>query len=206
MSEHDTTPSSGPEVDLDRRRFLTNTTAVIGGLGAAAAAVPFVLSWQPSAKAQAAGAPVEVDISALGVGERITVEWRGRPVWVIKRSKRAMERLAEFDVSRLKDPDSKVEQQPEYADNVYRARESAPELLVLEGVCTHLGCSPLYEPEPTSNLESGGFFCPCHGSKFDLSGRVYSGVPAGLNMSVPRYKFIGEGKTRIKIGDDSETA
>jgi len=198
---------SSHEVDLDRRRFLSITTGVVGGLGAAVAAVPFLASWQPSAKAQAAGAPVEVDISHLKEGERLVIEWRGRPVWIIKRSPKAMSRVSELSTDILKDPNSASEtQQPAYASNAFRARESDPEVLVLEGVCTHLGCSPLYEPEPTANLSAGGFFCPCHGSKFDLAGRVYKGVPAGENLKVPPFQFLGETKQRVLIGDDSRAA
>src|SRR5690606_1770586 len=153
-------------VDKGRRRFLTATTAVVGGIGAVYTAVPFLASWKPSAKAQAAGAPVSVDISQLEPGQRITTEWRGRPVWIVRRTQEMLANLKKLE-SQLADPNSSMPQQPAYAQNEYRSIK--PEYLVVIGICTHLGCSPLYRPEVgAADLGGdswlGGFFCPCHGS------------------------------------------
>jgi ubiquinol-cytochrome c reductase iron-sulfur subunit len=190
---------------VSRRHFLTVATAVVGGLGAVAAAVPFVASFRPSARAQALGAPVEVDISKLEPGAMLRVEWRGRPIWVLHRTERMLNVVREPN-PRLADPDSHESRQPEYAQNEYRA--ARPQFLVLEGVCTHLGCAPLTRfeigPADLGPDWRGGFFCPCHGSAFDLSGRVYAGVPARTNLSVPPYRFIGEGT--ILIGSDTGSA
>lgn len=193
-------------VDKGRRRFLTATTVVIGGIGVAYTAVPFLASWKPSAKAQAAGAPVEVDISKLEPGQRINVEWRGKPVWIIRRTEETLQRLGEID-DMLRDPDSDVaDQQPKYAQNEFRSIK--PEYLVVVGICTHLGCSPLYRPEPgAADLGAdwpGGFFCPCHGSKFDLAGRVFKSVPAPTNLVVPPYRYIDD--AHVMIGEDQEAA
>lgn len=194
-------------VDNDKRRFLTTAASVvIGGAGAAAVSVPFVTSMLPSAKAQAAGAPVEADISKLVIGQQMTIEWRGKPVWIIRRSTATLESLATLnDV--LRDPESSVaSQQPEYCVN--ETRSIRDEIIVLVGVCTHLGCSPTYRPElAPEDLGpnwKGGFFCPCHGSKFDLAGRVYQGVPAPTNLEVPPYYFQGD--NRIVIGEDAQGA
>lgn len=194
-------------VNNGRRRFLTATTAVVGGVGAIYAAVPFVASFQPSAKAQSAGAPVTVDISKLEEGQLLKIgadvpQWRGQPIWIVKRSPAMVAELDQPEhLQRLRDPQSDVvDQQPEYAKNP--ARSLRPEYAVLVGICTHLGCSPLFEPEvkPQSFDADwkGGFFCPCHGSKFDLAGRVYSGVPAPTNLLVPPYRFDDE--RHITIG------
>ncbi|MCL9781489.1 ubiquinol-cytochrome c reductase iron-sulfur subunit [Vibrio sp. S4M6] len=183
-----------------RRRFLTATTAVVGGLGAVAVAVPFIKSWNPSAKAKAAGAPVEVDISKLEDGQMIRVEWRGKPVWVVRRSASVVDNLPNID-SQLRDPKSKEEQQPDYAQNEYRSIK--PEYFVAVGICTHLGCSPTYLPDSFSDQVKGvksGFFCPCHGSKFDMAGRVFQGVPAPLNLVVPKHMYLSE--TKIIVGVD----
>lgn len=183
--------TAGSSVDEDRRKFLLATTGVLGGVGAVCALSPFVSSWFPSAEAQAAGAPVEVDLSQLEPGQQVTVEWRGRPVWIVRRTKEMLKQIEEHPEF-LRDPESRVNQQPEYAQNKYRSIK--PEYLVLIGICTHLGCVPKYNPEEDS-LEPdwpGGFFCPCHGSKFDLSGRVFKGAPAPINMEVPPYHFIDE--------------
>lgn len=193
-------------VDKGRRRFLTATTVVIGGIGAAYTAVPFLASWQPSAKAQAAGAPVEVDIGRLEPGQRINVEWRGKPVWIIRRTEETLAELAEVE-NLLRDPASEVaDQQPAYAQNEFRAIK--PEYLVVVGICTHLGCSPVYRPEPgAADLGAdwpGGFFCPCHGSKFDLAGRVFKSVPAPTNLVVPPHRYVDD--TRLVIGEDQEAA
>jgi ubiquinol-cytochrome c reductase iron-sulfur subunit len=186
-------------VDLDRRRFLTGTAAIIGGIGAATAAVPFIASFQPSARAKAIGAPVEADISAIEPGQRVTFKWRGKPVWVLRRTAEQIEALKSSDGPVLGDAESTKSEQPEFAANAWRS--SKPEYLVLVGVCTHLGCSPTFRPLPDADTGAdwkGGFFCPCHGSKFDLAGRVFAGVPAPLNMAVPPYKYLSD--SRILIG------
>ncbi|XAW89929.1 ubiquinol-cytochrome c reductase iron-sulfur subunit [Vibrio sp. CDRSL-10 TSBA] len=183
-----------------RRRFLTATTAVVGGLGAAAVAVPFIKSWNPSAKAKAAGAPVEVDISKLEEGQMVRVEWRGKPVWVVRRSQSIVDGLKQHD-DQLRDPNSEEDQQPDYAQNTYRSIK--PEYFVAVGICTHLGCSPTYLPDSFSEQVQGvksGFFCPCHGSKFDMAGRVFQGVPAPLNLVIPKYMYLSD--TRMVIGLD----
>jgi len=188
------------DVDSGRRHFLAVATTVTGVVGAVAAAAPFVLSLQPSARAQALGAAVEVDISKLEVGERIIVEYRGKPVWIIRRSQEMISRLSKAD-DELADPGSKKSDQPEYAKN--EARAIKPEYLVMLGVCTHLGCSPQFspEPKPSEQLTNGGFLCACHGSRFDLSGRVHKGVPAPTNLPVPKYRFVTP--TKILVGDDT---
>jgi ubiquinol-cytochrome c reductase iron-sulfur subunit len=186
-------------IDTKRRRFLVQTTATIGGIGAAAAAIPFALSLAPSERAKAAGAPVEVDISRIEPGQKLNVEWRGKPVWIISRTQPMLDEITNLD-DRVVDPKSKVNQQPEYAKNEFRSRPSRPELSVMVGICTHLGCSPTFRPEVTPGTE--GFYCPCHGSKFDYAGRVFKGVPAPINLEVPPYKYVNNG-TRIVIGDDS---
>lgn len=188
-------------VDEDRRKFLLKGTCVLGGVGAACALTPFVASWLPSAKAQAAGAPVEVDLSRMQPGEQAIIEWRGKPVWIIRRTKDMLSNLSAHD-SDLRDPESLVEQQPEYAKNKHRSIN--PEYLVLIGICTHLGCSPKYKPSmgELGPEWPGGFFCPCHGSTFDLAGRVYQGVPAPINLEVPPYYFVNE--HTIMIGLDSK--
>ncbi|AVP98199.1 ubiquinol-cytochrome c reductase iron-sulfur subunit [Ahniella affigens] len=187
-------------VDKGRRRFLTASTAIVGGIGGAFAAVPFVKSWTPSAKAQTAGAPVLTDISKLEMNARKIEMWRGKPVWIIRRSQEVLDALPSLD-SRLRDPDSTNEEQtPEFAKNAYRSIR--PEILVLEGVCTHLGCSPLYYPEMIpqgfDTEWKGGFYCPCHQSRFDSAGRVFQGVPAPSNLRVPPYHFVTD--TLIEIG------
>lgn len=177
------------DVDRNRRHFLTVATAVTGGVGIALASIPFLSSLKPSARAQALGAPVEVPLSSLEPGEMVRVTWRGKLVYILRRSEDMLSRLDEV-TEYLRDPDSSiVEQQPEYANNQYRSIK--PEYLVIEGSCTHLGCAPLAEFEvgPADNWY-GGFFCPCHGSRFDLAGRVYKGVPAPTNLRVPPYRYI----------------
>ncbi len=191
---------SNAPLNNSRRRFLTATTAVVGGLGAAAVAVPFIKSWNPSAKAKAAGAPVEVDVSKLEEGQMVRVEWRGKPVWVVRRSQTIVDALKTHD-NQLRDPDSGEEQQPGYAQNTYRSIK--PEYFVAVGICTHLGCSPSYLPDSFSEQVQGvksGFFCPCHGSKFDMAGRVFQGVPAPLNLVIPKHMYLSD--TRIVIGLD----
>lgn len=192
-------------VDKTKRRFLIGATTAVGGVGAAFVAVPFLMSWNPSARARAAGAPVEADISKLQPGQQMTVEWRGQPVWVVRRTGQNLKDL-EGLAGTLADPNSEVANQPEYAGGVERAIK--PEYLVLVGICTHLGCSPTYRPEVApEDLGAdwkGGFFCPCHGSKFDLSGRVYKGVPAPTNLKVPPYKYLSD--SLILVGVDQGAA
>jgi ubiquinol-cytochrome c reductase iron-sulfur subunit len=190
---------------LSRRRFLAVATGVTGTVGAVAATIPFLSSWQPSARARAMGAPVEVDISKLESGAIMKVIWRGKPVSILKRSPVMLERL-ETSQAELRDPDSEVDQQPAYAQNEFRSIK--PEVLVIVSSCTHLGCIPTsrFEVAPADLGPDwvGGFFCPCHGSKFDLSGRVYAGVPAPTNLVVPPYRFVGDNV--LLIGADSEAA
>ncbi len=190
-------------VDTSRRRFLTAATTVLGGIGAAYVVAPFIGSWFPSAKAQALGAPVKIDISKLEAGALLTVEWRGQPVWVLNRTKAMLDKLPQLD-KLLRDPESEQVQQPAYAKNEYRSIK--PEYLVLIGLCTHLGCVPMYRPDIGSVEPSwpGGFFCPCHGSKFDLAGRVFKGVPAPLNLIVPPYRY--ESNTILLVGVDEKAA
>ena len=189
-------------IDKKRRHFLTAAATVVGGAGVLATAIPFVSTLSPSAKTKAVGGPIEVDISGLKLGERMVEKWRGKPVWILRRSEESLADLSGMtDI--LRDPESEVEQQPEYAKNEYRSVN--PEYLVVIGLCTHLGCSPNYLTRNEANDFGadwkGGFFCPCHGSKFDLAGRVYKGVPAPTNLVVPKYQFIS--KSKILIGDDS---
>lgn len=190
-----------------RRRFLVGSTSALGAAGVVGAAVPFVGSWNPSAKARAAGAPVRIDISRLQEGEILgpIPAWRGRPIFVVRRTDEALQALGAM-APRLTDPDSAQPEQPEYARNGYRSRR--PEILVLVGLCPHLFCSPTphieLRPEPFDAEWNGGFFCPCHGSRFDLAGRVYSGSPASRNMEVPPYSY--ETDNVLVIGVDEENA
>ena len=186
-------------IDTKRRRFLVQSTATVGGIGVVAVAIPFAMSLAPSERAKAAGAPVEVDISRLEPGQKLDVEWRGKVVWIINRTKPMLDAIKASD-DRVADPASKNKQQPEYARNALRSRQTRPELLVMVGICTHLGCSPTFRPEVTPGIE--GFYCPCHGSKFDYAGRVYKGVPAPINLEIPPYKYVNN-DSRIVIGDDS---
>jgi ubiquinol-cytochrome c reductase iron-sulfur subunit len=191
--------------DMKKRRFLTATTSVIGAVGVVGVAVPFIASWQPSTRAKAAGAPVEADISKLGPGELLRVKWRGKPVWILRRSEKNLEDLKTLD-PKLADPASDMPQQPDYAKNPHRSRK--PEILVAVGICTHLGCSPTFRPDVApADLGPewlGGFYCPCHGSRFDLAGRVYSGVPAPTNLVIPPYQFLDD--NTVLIGDDGGAA
>ena len=191
---------SSDVADNSRRRFLTAATVVVGAVGTVAVAVPFVASWSPSARAKSAGAPVEANISKLQPGQQIIVKWRGKPVWVVRRDENALATLPK-GADQLRDPESDDSLQPEYAKNEHRSRK--PEFLIVEGICTHLGCSPTYEREITTDFQ-GGFFCPCHGSKFDFAGRVYSGVPAPTNLTIPPHYFVSDGV--IRIGEDGDTA
>ena len=188
---------------LNRRHFLSVATSVAGAAGVGMAAVPFVMSFKPSAKAQALGAPVQIDIGKLEEGQMVRSMWRGKPVWVLKRSRAMLDRMRASG-AKLADPDSEVEsQQPAYAQNEDRSLK--PGVLVVLGVCTHLGCAPLERfdiaPADLGPDWVGGFYCPCHGSKFDLSGRVYAGVPAPTNLIVPPYRYLSE--TLILVGDDT---
>jgi len=196
-------PAHGREpVDTGRRRFLTATTAVVGAVGAGFLAVPFIKSWNPSERAKLAGAPINADISALGAGQRLVVEWRGQPIWIVRRSQAVLQALPTLD-DQLRDPDSdNPDQQPEYAHNPTRSIK--PEVSVLVGLCTHLGCSPEMKaeigPQPFDPEWKGGYFCPCHKSKFDMAGRVFQGVPAPTNLLVPPHHY--ESDTMIVIGVD----
>ena len=185
----------------NRRKFLTNLTIALGTVGTIFSLIPFLSSMSPSDKTKMAGAPVEVDVSTLKPGAFKIVEWRGKPVWVVRRTPEMLDKIEE-EADYLSDPTSVEHFQPRYAQNKYRSIK--PEFLVLLGICTHLGCSPLYKPNKNA-LEfgshwKGGFFCPCHGSTFDLSGRVYKGVPAPSNLEVPPYHFLSE--TVIVIGEN----
>ncbi len=196
---------SADAVDTSKRRFLTAATAVVGGVGTAFVLVPFISAWNPSAKARAAGAPVEADISKLEPGQMMTVEWRGKPIWIVHRTEQNLKDLPTLN-DQLLDPASEMPQQPEYCKNEYRSRK--PEYLVAVGICTHLGCSPTYRPEMApDDLGAdwkGGFFCPCHGSRFDLATRVYLGFPAPKNLEIPPYYYLSD--TRILVGEDGEAA
>ncbi len=189
------------EVNRGKRRFLIAATAAVGGVAAAAVAVPFLSSLLPSQRAKAGGAPVEVDISKIEPGMILNVEWRGKPVWIVNRTKDMLDLLAKHD-DRLVDPTSIANQQPEYCRNATRSIK--PEFLVAVGVCTHLGCSPTFRKEVgPADLGAdwpGGFFCPCHGSRFDLAARVFKGVPAPTNLVIPPHKYLDN--NRILISDD----
>ena len=196
------------ELDQGKRRFLLTATGVVGGLATAATAVPFVASMLPSERAKAAGAPVEADISNLAPGEKITVEWRGQPVWIVRRTPEMLDSI-KGSADKVADPRSERkpgELTPAYARNEFRSIK--PEVFVAVGICSHLGCSP--QDKFKSGAEAfegnwkGGFYCPCHGSLFDLAGRVYKNKPAPDNLKVPPYKFLSD--TRILIGDDSKEA
>ncbi len=193
-------------VDVARRRFLVNSTTVVGAVGVGFVCVPFLASWMPSERAKNAGAPIEADISKLEEGRMMTVEWQSKPVWIVRRSEKTLADLETLTES-LRDPNSEVvDQQPEYAQNAARSRKA--EILVLVGICTHLGCSPTYRPELAPvDLGSdwlGGFFCPCHSSKFDMAGRVYQNVPAPTNLVVPPHYYVTD--TTILVGQDGEAA
>jgi ubiquinol-cytochrome c reductase iron-sulfur subunit len=188
-----------------RRRFLTATTAVVGAVGVGFVAVPFIKSWNPSAKAKLAGAPVTADISALADGQRLVFEWRGQPIWIVKRTKQMLDLLPSLD-PRLRDPKStNTDQQPDYVlKGDYHFRSIKPQISVLVGICTHLGCAPEMvaeiRPEPFDPDWKGGYFCPCHKSRYDMSGRVFDGVPAPFNLAVPPHHY--ENDTTIVIGVD----
>lgn len=200
----------GPDAlpDTERRKLLIAATGVVGGAGIAAASIPFVASMNPSERARAGGAPAESNLAGLGPGEQMTIEWRGRPVWILRRTE-AMLKVLEGPTHRAKlaDPDSGVtSQQPAYARNAFRSIK--PEYLVVVSICTHLGCVPTFRPDAApADLGPewpGGYFCPCHGSKFDFAGRVYRNVPAPTNLVVPPYRLLGA--TAVQIGEDTEPA
>ena len=193
------------EVDRGRRRLLVTATSLTGAAGVVFAATPFLASWKPSARAKALGAPVEIDISKLEPGAMLKVEWRGKPVWVVRRTPEMLKQL-DLATPFLLDPDSDASKQPAYAKNEGRSRK--PEYFVVLGVCTHLGCSPMakFQRDDVTVAADwpGGFYCPCHGSKFDLAGRVFKGVPAPSNLEVPPYTFLADG--RILVGSDTPQA
>jgi len=195
----------GDQVDEKRRRMLVGSASAVGGIGALALVTPMLASMSPSERAKAAGAPVEADISKLLPGQLLTVEWRGKPVWIVNRTDEALASLSSLE-GELRDPASEEEQQPLYAQN--ETRSIKPEILIMVGICTHLGCSPTYRPDiAPADLGAdwlGGFFCPCHGSKFDYAGRVYQGVPAPTNLEVPPHRYVSDGL--IVIGEDQEAA
>ena len=197
--------SNADAVDKVKRRFLVGATSVVGGIGVIATATPFMMSMWPSERAKAAGVPVEVDVSKIEPGQKIDVEWRGKVVWLLNRTQPMLDSLPKLD-PRVADPQSKVPQQPPYCQNEHRSIK--PMLFIAVGICTHLGCSPTYRKEiAPADLGPdwlGGFFCPCHQSKFDLAGRVYKGVPAPLNLVVPPHKYASD--TQVVIGEDTKKA
>ena len=201
--------SEGEVVNEGRRRFLTAATSVVGVAGVAGAAVPFVGSWQPSAKARAAGAPVKVNLTKIEPGQMVTEEWRGKPVFIVRRTDEALAGLAKV-ADQVSDPDSQKSIQPDYVlRQEPQNRSIKPEFMIMLGICTHLGCAPQFRPDIGAkdmggDSWQGGFFCPCHGSKFDLAGRVYKSVPAPLNMEVPPHRY--ESPTVVIIGEDEENA
>ncbi len=195
---------SNENVDRSKRRFLVAMSSAVGGVAAAGAAVPFVMSMLPSAKALAAGAPVEVDLSKVEPGMQLTAEWRGKPIWIVHRTPEMLDLLGRHD-DKLTDPNSeKTSQQPEYCKNPTRSIH--PQYLIAIGICTHLGCSPTYRKEiGAADLGAdwpGGFFCPCHGSRFDLAARVFKGSPAPTNLVIPPHKYLSE--TMVLIGEDAK--
>jgi ubiquinol-cytochrome c reductase iron-sulfur subunit len=191
-------------VDKSKRQFLTSALTVVGAVGTGYLAVPFLAQMQPSVKAMAAGAPVEVDISKMETGQLLRVAWRGKPVWILNRTPEVLNTLKTLD-KQLRDPLSLESKQPPSSKNP--ARSIKPEVFVAVGLCTHLGCSPTFRPEiaPSDLGENwkGGFFCPCHGSWFDLAGRVYQGVPATTNLEIPPYRYVTD--TQLIIGEESTT-
>ena len=196
---------SNQQVDRSKRRFLVAATTAMGGVAGVAVLTPFVMSMLPSERAKAAGAPVEADISKVEPGMLLAIEWQGKPVWIVNRTPATLATLAKIG-DKLVDPNSDVPQQPPYCKNIDRSIK--PEYLVVVGICTHLGCSPTFRPElAPADLGPdwvGGWFCPCHGSRYDLAARVYKNVPAPMNMQVPPYKYLTA--TRILVGVDQKGA
>lgn len=195
-----------PEIDAGRRKFLTAATVTIAGVGVVVTAVPFVESWQPSERARALGAPVEVDLTKLAVGQMITPTWRRQVIYVVRRDPKMVDTLSKHD-GNLKDPKSDNSIQPKYAQNAMRARRA--DVLVLIGICTHLGCLPKQffdAGDPVLGADwPGGFRCPCHGSRFDLAGRVFNGSPASTNLSIPPYTFKGDNTLVVGLDDADKT-
>jgi ubiquinol-cytochrome c reductase iron-sulfur subunit len=189
------------EIDEDRRKFLLNATAGLTVLGAVGASVPFLSAFKPNKAAEEAGRPITVDLKSLKLGEQKTVIWRGKPIWIIRRRPQAIKKLQDLAAT-LRDPGSKIPQQPSYTRNIYRSIK--PEYLILVGVCTHLGCAPTYRPDIGGVDQGwpGGFFCSCHGSKFDMAGRVFKGVPAPTNLEVPPHRYLSA--YRVLIGEDEK--
>lgn len=198
-------------IDLKKRRFLTKATSVVGAVGVGFVAWPFLSTWKPSAKTKAAGAPIDIDISKLEAGQLVRVLWRKKPVWIFMRDEKALNALnSDGLIKSLDDPDgtgNSKNQQPSYVTSNFRSIKNKESVAVIVGVCTHLGCSPTYRPEPGAadlggDSWKGGFYCPCHGSKFDLAGRVYAGVPAPTNLVIPPYRYLSD--SLIRIGVDPE--
>ena len=198
-------------IDLKKRRFLTKATSVVGAVGVGFVAWPFLSTWNPSAKTKAAGAPIDIDISKLEAGQLVRVLWRKKPVWIFMRDEKALDALnSDGLIKSLDDPDgtgNSKNQQPAYVTSNFRSIKNKESVAVIVGVCTHLGCSPTYRPEPGAadlggDSWKGGFYCPCHGSKFDLAGRVYAGVPAPTNLVIPPYRYVSD--SLIRIGVDPE--
>jgi len=189
-------------INIEKRRFLGAATTFVGAVGVISASVPFVLSWQPSARAKMAAGPVEAGIRNLEPGRMITVKWRGKPVWILRRTERNLKSLEQSrHLENLRDPDSLVDNQPVYAKNQFRSLRE--DIFVAVGICTHLGCVPTYLSSEMSTGDAAIYFCPCHGSKFDLAGRVFKNVPAPTNLIIPPYQFIDD--DTIKIGSDSSS-
>lgn len=187
------------KVDEERRCFLRRATATVGTIGLAASSIPFISYWMPSADIEAAGGPVEVDLTPLKPAQQLTVIWRGKPIWIIKRTQEMLDTLPKLN-SQLRDPESEDDQQPPYAKNIYRSIK--PDVFVAVGICTHLGCIPTYRPDIGSVSPDwlGGFYCPCHGSTYDLAGRVFKGVPAPKNLEIPSYGYKTD--SLIVVGED----
>ena len=202
---------SEQKIELKKRSFLTNATSVVGAVGVGFVAWPFLSTWKPSAKTKAAGAPIDIDISKLEAGQLVRVLWRKKPVWIFMRDEKALDALnSDGLIKSLDDPDgtgNSKNQQPSYVTSNFRSIKNKESVAVIVGVCTHLGCSPTYRPEPGAadlggDSWKGGFYCPCHGSKFDLAGRVYAGVPAPTNLVIPPYRYVSD--SLIRIGVDPE--
>jgi len=197
---------SNLSVDTSKRRFLVTMTSAVGGVAALGVAVPFVMSMLPSARAKAAGAPVEVDLTKVEPGMQLAVEWRGKPVWVVNRTPEMLDLLSKNDAKLTDAASENTSQQPEYCKNPTRSIK--PQYLIVVGICTHLGCSPSYRsevaPADLGPEWTGGWFCPCHGSRFDLAARVYNGSPAPTNLVIPPHKYLSD--TRVLIGDDQGAA
>lgn len=187
------------DIDQKRRCFLRRATTAVGGIGLAAAAVPFLSYWMPSEDTLAAGEPIEIDLGNLTPRQQLTVPWRGMPIWIIRRDPEMLDTLPKL-TDKLRDPLSELDQQPDYCKNIHRSIK--PEFFIAIGVCTHLGCVPTYRPDVASVSPAwlGGFYCPCHGSEYDLAGRVYQNVPAPLNLKIPNHMYVSD--TKIKVGED----